>query len=684
MVKTERLEQFGLSADEAASMAQRVNDDLRQRGPDKCWQNICESVLGPAHPFAIHQVIHEAVFADWGESRGPRPAWIPTAAHVEGSNLFALMQRQGIDDYQSFYRWSVEKREAFWDCAIERLGIRFREPPTRILDLARGIQEPDWLPGARLNVVESCFQASPDAPAIVCGRSSGQITSQSYGELRRLTNRVSNGLRQCGFAPGDAIAVDMPMTPDSVAIYLGIVQAGCVVVSIADSFAPPQIRTRLAIAESKGIFTTDHIVRGDKRLPMVEKVFEADAPRAVVLPGPGGLTVERRDGDLIWEEFLASDDRFEPHVAAPGDDINVLFSSGTTGDPKAIPWHHTTAIKAAVDGHLHQDIQAAHVVAWPTNLGWMMGPWLIYAGLVNRGTLALYYGVPTDAGFGRFVQDAQVNMLGVIPSLVRAWCASGCMAGLDWSAIRAFSSTGESANPEDMFYLSALAGYKPVIEYCGGTEIAGGYVTGSLVQPTVPGCFTTPTLGLDFVLLDEAGNTTQEGEAFLLPPSIGFSSELLNRDHHQVYYADTPPYPNTILRRHGDRLERLPGGYYRVQGRMDDTMNLGGIKVGSSEIERLLVTLKEVRETAAIAVSPPDGGPSQLVVYAVLNSEPKSEPKDATPVLRESMQNTLRQRLNPLFKISDLVIMDALPRTASNKIMRRVLRDQYRESQSSP
>jgi acetyl-CoA synthetase len=476
----------------------------------------------------------------------------------------------------------------------------------------------------------------------------------------------------------------MPMTAESVAIYLGIILAGGVVVGIADSFAPDQIATRLRIAHAKTIFTQDIIRRGDRRLPLYERIVAAQAPSAIVITAEDIMAVTLRPGDIPWEDFLSDDTTFEAIARTPADHTNILFSSGTTGEPKAIPWNHATPIKGVSDAHLHHDIHPGEVVAWPTNLGWMMGPWLIYAGLVNRATLALYYGAPTDTGFGRFVQDAQVNMLGVIPSLVRAWCASDCMAGLDWSAIKAFSSTGESANPEDMLYLSALAGYKPVIEYCGGTEIAGGYVTGSLVQPTAPSCFTTPTLGLDFVLLDEAGNTTQEGEAFLLPPSIGFSSELLNRDHHQVYYAATPPYLNTILRRHGDRLERLPGGYYRVQGRMDDTMNLGGIKVGSSEIERLLVTLKEVRETAAIGVSPPDGGPSQLVVYAVLNSEPKSEPKDATPVLLVSMQNTLRQRLNPLFKISDLVITDTLPRTASNKIMRRVLRDQYRESQSSP
>jgi acetyl-CoA synthetase len=301
-----------------------------------------------------------------------------------------------------------------------------------------------------------------------------------------------------------------------------------------------------------------------------------------------------------------------------------------------------------------------------------MGPWLIYASLINRGTIALYYGTPSDRGFGQFVQDARVNVLGLVPSLVSAWKASACMQGLDWSAIKAFSSTGECSNPRDMLYLMSLAGYKPVIEYCGGTEIGGAYITGTMVQPATPATFTTPALGLDLVILDGGGHLADKGEVFLVPPSIGLSTELLNKDHHQVYFADTPLF-STPLRRHGDWMERLPNGYYRACGRVDDTMNLAGIKVSSTEIEQVLNAVAGISETAAIAISPPEGGPSQLVIYAVVvpNIEITKE------ALKISLQAAISQRLNPFFKIRDLAIVDALPRTASNKVMRRLLREQY-------
>ncbi len=181
------------------------------------------------------------------------------------------------------------------------------------------------------------------------------------------------------------------------------------------------------------------------------------------------------------------------------------------------------------------------------------------------------------------------------------------MAGLDWSGIRAFSSTGECSNSHDMLFLMSLAGYKPVIEYCGGTETGGGYITGTVVQPSAPGTFSTPALGSDLVLLDEQGKSADRGEVFLIPPSMGLSEQLLDRDHHEVYYADTPPGPDgQLLRRHGDQMERFANGYFRAHGRVDDSMNLSGIKISSVQIEEILGRVDGIRETAAISVPPPE------------------------------------------------------------------------------
>jgi acetyl-CoA synthetase len=331
-----------------------------------------------------------------------------------------------------------------------------------------------------------------------------------------------------------------------------------------------------------------------------------------------------------------------------------------------------------VDSYLHQDVHEDDRLAWPTNLGWVMGPWLIYSSLVHRATMCLYGGAPTGRGFGSFVQDAEVTMLGVIPSLVKTWRATDCMRALDWSRIGRFTSTGECSNADDMLYLMSLAGYKPVIEYCGGTELGGGYIGATMAQPNVPAAFSTPSFGVELVMVE--GETPEAGEIFLVPPAIGMSTRLLHHDHHAVYYEDTPRGPRgELLRRHGDAIERC-GGYYRALGRVDDTMNLGGIKTSAVEIERVLAGVAEASDTAAVAVTPPGGGPSLLWIFAVL----RPDCRESEAAIGARMQDAIRRELNPLFKIERLVTLRELPRTASNKIMRRTLRDQAANMLKAP
>ena len=680
MLTVEQLVTCGLEKAEASKITEVVNRILPTQSPTACWCEISRHILTPQHPFALHQFLYEMIYADFDRAKyGPPPAWFPMDKDITKANITRIMAELHIKTYPEFHAWSVANRDTFWQMMIDVLSIKAIDTYTEAQKDATGIATKL----AKLNIVESCFNTPNDAIAIVTQRENDEnLKTLTYHELECLTNRVANGLAEIGMKQGDAVAVDMPMNPESVAIYLGIVKAGCVVVGIADSFAPDEIATRLRIGKAKAIFTQDFINRAGKRLPLYEKVIAADAPKAIIFAAEGTESVvqTRREDDVTWQDFLSNKETFTAVPCHPDANTNILFSSGTTGEPKAIPWTHTTPIKAAADAYLHHDIHPGDVLAWHTNLGWMMGPWLIYASLINKATIALYDGVPTGRDFGVFVQNAKVSMLGVVPTLVRAWKHTDCMHGLDWQAIQAFSSTGECSNPEEMLFLMSLAGYKPVIEYCGGTEIGGGYITGTRVQPAAPSAFTTPALGVDFLLFNENGEPTNNGEVFIFAPSLGLSTNLLNADHNEVYFAETPQ-PN--LRRHGDAIERfsnafetepwLAGTKYRVHGRVDDTMNLSGIKVSSAEIEEVLNGVDGIQETAAVAVSPKDGGPSQLVIYAILTASNAAVTKQE---IHETLQAELSQRLNPLFRIHNVVIVEALPRTASNKVMRRLLRDQ--------
>ncbi|MCZ6835000.1 MAG: AMP-binding protein, partial [Planctomycetota bacterium] len=356
---------LGLPPTEATLMAQAVNDGRDSGDLEFAWRNVIEMHLRPDIPFEVHKRAHSALFSTWDESQRPIPVWIPDPEAMKKTNLASLMSDEELDSYEELFQWSIEDRIGFWGEMIDRLGIRFKQKPQRIIADDANVETPFWLPGATLNIADSCFNAEPDSPAIVYANENGELKTMSLIELDSLTNRVANGLVAWGLKPGDAIAIDLMMTSEAVAIYLGIVRAGCVAVSIADSFAPAEIATRLQIAKAKAIFTQDYIIRGGKQLPLYEKVIDANAPKAIVLQSGESLDLELRQGDLAWESFLSDKEDFRSVACAPDEYSNILFSSGTTGDPKAIPWTHTSPIKCAADGWLHQDIRPGEIVAWP-------------------------------------------------------------------------------------------------------------------------------------------------------------------------------------------------------------------------------------------------------------------------------------------------------------------------------
>ena len=757
--------------------AERLAIERGEHGPQALWREISKRVLHPfKHPLALHQWVAGFVFdaAVWDVATlGPAPLWTPTADACADTNLARFMRdfsrhlkAEGLAcpewergctgdpaaDWPLLQRVSYDHPTLFWPLVLEKLGIHFETPPTRVLDAPANA----WLPGARLNIAESCFaKRDPEMDAVVYADPGGAVRRLSRGELRAKCVEVMNALRAAGFAPGDRVAIDMAMHLESVCIYLGLVLAGCVAVSIAESFSAGEIASRVRISEAKAIFASEHVHA---------RIVEGGVKRCIVVPpgahDGGALATTTNladggDGHQAWADFMRAGKLWAKqhgncatHVCASDDISNILFSSGTTGDPKAIPWSHVTPIRCGSDAFAHHDIRERDVVCWPTNLGWMMGPWLLYAALLNGAAVALFHGSPTDRLFPKFVEQARVTMLGLVrrrpappaparlvrrrrprpaaaaspqvPTMVNAWRLSKTVEGSDWGRIRCFSSSGEASSPEAYHWLMATGGYasrrvsdtaraagrpgshllspapppslyryKPVIEYCGGTEIGGGFLTGTMLQPCAPSTFTTPSIGARICLLHDDGSRSEghtappgKGELALHPPMLGTSTRLLNRDHDECYYAGMPSAPGPVgvnggapitLRRHGDAMERLPSGAYRAHGRIDDTMNLNGVKVSSAELEAACNRAHDaVLETAAVGVPPPGGGPEKLHVFVVLKKGQEAPPLNKLKIL---FNKAMAQALGPGYYTEGVHAVDSLPRTASNKVMRRVLRD---------
>ncbi|XP_071733194.1 probable acyl-activating enzyme 17, peroxisomal isoform X2 [Rutidosis leptorrhynchoides] len=601
---------LGISPETATQLHQKLTEIIQTYGSDapQIWTQISTRILHPDLPFSFHQMMYYGCYVQFGPDP---PAWLPHPEDAKLTNIGSLLERRGkellgpsykdpISSYSAFQEFSASNLEVFWKTILEEMNITFSVPPTRILldDPSKENQllNPGgrWLPGAYVNPARNCLSTKRRLSDIAViwrdeGNDETPVNKMTFQQLRSEVWLVAYALETLGVEKGSAIAIDMPMDVKSVVIYLAIVLAGYVVVSIADSFAPNEISTRLVLSKAKAIFTQDLIIRGDRSIPLYSRVVDARSPLAIVIPTRGSsFSTKLRASDISWHDFLERANNYKNvefvAVERPVEAFsNILFSSGTTGEPKAIPWTFATPFKAGADAWCHMDIQKGDVIAWPTNLGWMMGPWLVYASLLNGGSLALYNGSPLTSGFAKFVQDAKVTMLGVIPSIVRAWRTKNCTAGFDWSNIRCFGSTGEASNVDECLWLMGRAHYKPVIEYCGGTEIGGGFITGSLLQPQCLSAFSTPSLGCNLLILDKNGipipqNAPGIGELALNPVMFGASSTLLNANHYDVYFKGMPSWNGKVLRRHGDVFERTSRGYYRAHGRADDTMNLGGIK----------------------------------------------------------------------------------------------------------
>ncbi|MCS6894886.1 MAG: AMP-binding protein [Bacteroidia bacterium] len=679
----------------------------------QAWCAACRHSTLSGEDFSRHIRLYEQIF---GKEPIPPffPLWYPQyMGNVQQTNLYQTIQlwREKLvkntsvapsgdlpeELYAAFHRWSVEHRADFWRYVIfDRLNIPFQHPPETILSFPKGnIEQPKWLDGAAWNVIEVLLRQPPEHTALIYERENGESQKWNYGDLITYIKRTAGALYAQGLREGDRIALCLPMRPEAIFLYLGALYAGISVATIPDSLSGEEISARLRIAKPKLLFIQDGLHREGKFIPLYERLQAHPLPPTIVLPGKEAIQTRLRNNASTWMQFISDSQSLSQPYYGPSDkEIGVLFSSGTTAEPKAIPWTQLTAIKALADAYFYHDVHPTDTITWHTNLGWMMGPWLLFAGFGHGATIALYEGPPTSPSYCKFIERQSITILGVVPSLVRRWIETDAWKEADWSQIRLFSSTGEASNPWHMWRLMAKANYKPIIEYCGGTEIGGGYITSTLIHPNAPSQFCVPALGIDFILLNEMNQPDTEGELFLLPPSIGLSQTLLNADHHKVYYQDTPPIqegwkgasdaPISLtyegvrmhLRRHGDYMRRLPSGRWSSGGRADDAMNLGGIKVSAAEIERVVAQVPGVGEAAAIAVPPPEGGPERLILYIVQAQGTSREPEEWQTLLSQQ----IREKLSPLFHLHAVEIVSELPRTASNKVMRRLLRTQYLEA----
>ncbi|TAK97759.1 MAG: AMP-dependent synthetase [Verrucomicrobia bacterium] len=621
---------------------------------------------------------------------GGKIVWRPTPELIVQSNLTRFMAMHSLRSLDELQQRSTTDLDWFWNAVLRDLEIRFRKPYSRVLELTRGIPWPTWCVGGVMNILDNCLDKYAGTPtdsqaALVWEGEEGQARRLSYAELRREVNRMANVLRGLGLGKGDAIGVFMPMTAEIVVAMLAIIKIGGVFLPLFSGFGPQAIVSRLNDADASALFTADGCFRRGKVLPMKTVADEA----AAQIPTLKHVIVLRRAGvdvawnparDHWWHELMANardDAATEPTSAE--DPLMIIYTSGTTGKPKgAVHTHCGFPIKAAQDMSHGLDLHADETLFWFTDMGWMMGAWLVFGTLLLGATMLLYDGAPDWPAPDRLwslVAKHKITSLGISPTLVRSLIRFGeePVRKHDLSSLRKFASTGEPWNPDPWLWLFNVAGRGrlPIINYSGGTEISGGIVMGNVLTPLKPCAFAGPLPGMAADVVDERGAPVrgQVGELIIRQPWIGMTRGFW-RDPQR--YLDTywSRFPNVWV--HGDWAAVDEDGQWFILGRSDDTIKVGGKRVGPAEVESILVSHPAVSEAAAIGV--PDELKGEAVVcFCVLKSSSSSN----LETLRNELTALVARELGKPLAPREIKFVRDLPKTRNAKVMRRVIRAAY-------
>lgn len=380
----------------------------------------------------------------------------------------------------------------------------------------------------------------------------------------------------------------------------------------------------------------------------------------------------------------------QPEKTLAEDTAIILYTSGTTGKPKGIAHTHCGfPIKAAQDMAFGTDVGNGTRICWVTDIGWMMGPWLIYGALINGATICLYDGAPDYPAPDRmweFCAKHRVEILGISPTLVRALanCGDELPAKHDLSSLRAFASTGEPWNPAPWWWLFKKVGKSklPIINYSGGTEISGGILMGNPLLPIKPCSFPAACPGIDADILNENGESVAAGtvgELAIKKPWIGMARGFWQEPERylETYWSK---FENIWI--HGDFAMRDRDGHWFILGRSDDTLKVAGKRVGPAEVESLLVAHEAVAEAAVIGV-PDELKGTAMIAFCVLRSavvstassnETNANEPPALESLEAELKNTVAEAMGKPLKPNRVLFVSALPKTRNAKVMRRVIR----------
>ena len=611
----------------------------------------------------------------------------PSAELTSKSNVRRFMNNNAISDYAELIKRSADDIEWYWDAVNEDLSVEWFKPYTKILDVSNGKPWAKWFVNGKCNIVYNCIDRHiktwrKDKLAYIWEGENGSKRELTYWDLYAMINKLANALKMVGIGKGDVVGIYMPMIPEAVVSMLACSKIGAVHSVVFSGFSAPALAARLDDAGAKLLITADGYHRRGKLIELKKDVDDAlklsPTVRKAIVCRDAGIDAPWNSSRDIWYDELIREQSSECNceVMDSEDPLFILYTSGTTGRPKGtMHVHGSFTVFAAQQTAYLIDLKDDDVLFWPADIGWITGQtWTVYGSLVLGGTAVIYDGAPDypepDRWF-RIIEDYGVTIFGASPTAIRLFMKYDreLVKQHRLDTLRILASTGEPLNPEEWLWFFEKVGNSrcPIMNLSGGTEIGGAIVSPLPIMPLKPSTVGGPVPGFDVDVLDESGKSIRNAAGYLVirKPWPGMTRGLWKDPER---YIETYWSTYNDIWFHGDWALVDSGGFWYLQGRVDDVIKVAGHRIGSGEIESVLASHPAVAEAAAIGIPHEIKGES-IVVYVVLKHG-----YSAQESIKEELKSHVVDQIGKIARPEDVKFVKDLPRTRTGKIVRRLVR----------
>ncbi len=614
----------------------------------------------------------------------PEPLWKPPAELVERARMTEFMRwleaERGLrfDGYNALWRWSVDDLDGFWGAVWDFFGVLADGDRSTVL-ASREMPGARWFPETSLNYAEHVFAGVDDAEtAILHASELRELDELSWGELRSQVAALAAALLNLGIERGDRVVAYLPNIPEAIVAFLASASIGATWSSCSPDFGPASVVDRFAQIEPKVLFAVDGYRYGGKDFDRRETIahLQEQMPslqRTVVLPylDPEPDLSTLRDA-TTWDDLLGGGEGAElTFERVPFDHpLWVLYSSGTTGLPKAIVQGQGGILLEHLKKlHLHVDAHPGDRLFWFTTTGWMMWNFLV-SGLLTRAAIVLYDGNPGHPDMGvlwDLAERAGVTMFGTSASYIAACMKAGIElgAGRDLSRLGAVGSTGSPLSPEGFDWIYEQLGADTwLFSTSGGTDLCTAFVGGVALLPVYRGELQGRALGAAVEAWDEDGNAVVDevGELVVTEPMPSMPVRFWGDEDGSRYRASYfEQYPGVW--RHGDWIEITSRGTAIIYGRSDSTINRSGVRMGTSEIYRAVLSVDDVVDALVVDVPRP-GTEGWMPLFVVLR-----EGVELDDELPKEIARRIRERCSPRHVPDQVFQIAEVPRTLSGKAL---------------